>query len=278
MNNVPPLPRFEGRGIVTSAGGRYLPSVYVGIRSLRHFGCELPIQLWYLGAEELPPPFVPILAKYGVECIDSFKVREQHPFPNLGGWQNKIFSILHSTFEEVLFFDADNFALANPDFLFELPQYLACNNLFWPDFLPSGDEKWIIKPYAWEFLGLQPRTGAELESGQLVVNKSQCWEALSLARHMNERADFYYERCTYGDKDTFTLAWAVLGKPMEVIAQRPKLVPPGIRLQHSPDGSMLFQHSRKWQMPPFENRFVRNYLMEDEALAWLEELEAELPR
>jgi hypothetical protein len=53
--------------------------------------------------------------------------------------------------------------------------------------------------------------GAELESGQLVLNKTQCWEPLMLTYHMNEHPEFFYERCTFGDKDTYRLAWEYLG-------------------------------------------------------------------
>ncbi len=224
----------------------------------------------------MPLGLPPILSKYGVECIDSYAVRETHPFSNLGGWQNKIFSIVHSSFEEVLFFDADNFALADPEPLFDDPRYQVTGTMFWPDFEATGTEEWAIKPFAWEFLGLSPRPGSELESGQLLVDKSRCWEALNLVRHMNENSDFYYEKCTYGDKDTFTLAWAFLNQVKSVISHRPVLKKNRIRVQHAPDGSALFQHARKWELPYYKNRFVRDYLMEDEALGWLQEFENEL--
>lgn len=248
-----------------------MPSAYVAVRSLRHAGCNLPIQLWHLGPEEMPGEIAAILAKLDVTCIDSFEIAKEHPFQNLKGWQNKIFSIVHCSFAEVLFFDADNFALQSPDSLFDLPVYQSTGTIFWPDFFVDVSEEWAIKPFAWEFLGLPARLGAELESGQLVVDKRKCWAALNLTRHMNERADFYYEKCTYGDKDTFTLAWAALNQPMYVVPHRPTMLPNRIRLQYGPDSSLLFQHARKWKLPPYKNRFMREYLMEDEALAWLME-------
>jgi hypothetical protein len=42
---------------------------------------------------------------------------------SLGGWQIKLFSIAHSPFEEVLSFDADNVALADPTPLFDDASY-----------------------------------------------------------------------------------------------------------------------------------------------------------
>jgi len=42
--------RYSGRGIVIPAGRlRYFPGAWVGIRLLRDLGCDLPIQICYLG-------------------------------------------------------------------------------------------------------------------------------------------------------------------------------------------------------------------------------------
>lgn len=269
---------FRGRGIVISAGAFYLISGYVAVRSLRAAGCRLPIQLWHLGPEEMPAGVAPLFEQHGVECVDSHEVRRSHPMRVLGGWQNKLFSIVHSPFEEVFSFDADNVALADPTPLFEDPGYRAHGQIFWPDFLFEDACEWSIKPFAWEFLGLPPRTGAELESGQLLLNKAQCWEPLMLAYHMNEHPEFYYERCTFGDKDTWRLAWETLRRPPNVVATRPEMLDDPVRIQHAPDGSPLFQHSRKWLLPVAKNESLPNFRLERECLGWLEELEQGLAR
>ena len=46
-----PTRRFRGRGIVICGGGaKYFPCAWVTLKMLRHLGCTLPIELWYLGA------------------------------------------------------------------------------------------------------------------------------------------------------------------------------------------------------------------------------------
>ena len=51
------------RGIVIAGGGlKYFPSVWVNVNLLRHHGCELPIQLWYLGDDECDPYMKRLLA------------------------------------------------------------------------------------------------------------------------------------------------------------------------------------------------------------------------
>jgi hypothetical protein len=196
----------------------------------------------------------------------------------LGGWQNKLLSIVHSPFEEVFSFDADNVALLDPAPLFDDPGYRGHGQIFWPDFLFEQACEWTIKPFAWDFLGLAPMTGAELESGQLLMNKTMSWEPLMLAFHMNEYPEFYYERCTFGDKDTYRLAWEYLGRRPYVIAKRPEMLEDMVRIQHAPDGGALFQHSRKWLLPLARNDHLASFRRERECLEWLAEFEKGLER
>jgi len=269
---------LRGRGVVISAGAFYLISGFIAVRSLRAAGCGLPIQLWHLGPAELPDAFRPPFEKYDVEFVDSHEVLKKHPMRALGGWQNKPFAIAHSPFEEVLSIDADNVALADPAPLFDDPGYRAHGQIFWPDFLFEEENTWTIKPFAWEFLGLPPRSGAELETGQLIVHKTACWEPLMLAYHMNEHPEFYYERCCHGDTATYRFAWELLGRRPYVIPHRPKMLEDFVRWQYAPDGTPLFQHSRKWLLPAARNDHLPSFLLEQECLAWLAEFEEDLKR
>jgi hypothetical protein len=177
-----------------------------------------------------------------------------------------------SPFNEVLSFDADNFALQNPELLFGEELYQKAGHLFWPDF-ENGDPVSRIKPYAWEFLGLKSMDNAELESGQILIDKSRNWKALQVALHMNIHSEFYYRQCTWGDKDTYRLAFGYLGEPLSVVSHRPKFISKEFEIwnQYSPDGQASFQHGRKWRIPLNLNRFVKGYEMEDDALEWLGE-------
>ncbi len=49
------VPKFSGTGIVMCAGGkRYLRMAFQTLNQLRDSGCSLPVQIWHLGAQELP--------------------------------------------------------------------------------------------------------------------------------------------------------------------------------------------------------------------------------
>src|SRR5262245_13569255 len=89
----------QDRGIVIAGGGlRYFPSVWVNVNLIRHFGCNLPIQLWYLGDGECDPYMKRLLQPLGVECVDARQVERENPCRILCGWELKPFATLHSLF------------------------------------------------------------------------------------------------------------------------------------------------------------------------------------
>ncbi len=231
-----PEERYKGRGVVLAGGGRYFPSLYIAIRALRHVGCRLPIQVWYLGRKrEMPAKHKAILAPFEVECVDADKMRRRYPARRLDGWELKVFATLHSPFEELLFLDADCYPCRNPEFLFELEEYRARGAIFWPDLV--DDDQFL----AWSAFGVpDPRRQGTIESGQFVLNKRLCWQPLNLAWFYNDHSDYYY-RYGYGDKHTFEVAWTRCGRPFvlwETKAQWKKVA----YLHRGPDRQTLFVH------------------------------------
>jgi ADP-heptose:LPS heptosyltransferase len=237
-----PSGHFHGRGIVICGGGqRYFRCAWVCMNMLRKFGCQLPIELWYLGQYELDERMKALVNPIGVHCVNAADVRKIYPVRILRGWELKPYSILHSSFEEVLLLDADNVAIVNPEFLFESLPYVNTGAIFWPD-----AERLPATHKVWEVCKIPYRDEPEFESGQIVVDKRRCWTALQLTMHLNEHSDFYY-RLVHGDKDTFHLAWRILEKHYSMV---PVPMHPirGTMCQHDFGGRRIFQHrhSFKW--------------------------------
>ncbi len=256
---IPDCPTtFNGRGVVISGGGvKYFTNAWVCINMLRRSGCALPIQLWFLGKEEVDKEMTSLIKSLEVDCIDATAVRKHHPARILGGWGLKPYAILNSSFREVLFLDADNVPMANPEFLFESPEYRQTGAIFWPDYGQLKKTQAI-----WDNCGLPRPEGPEFESGQIVVDKQRCWNALCLAMWFNENSDFYYQHL-YGDKETFHLAFEKLNQSYSMPAA-PVHRLEGTMCQHDFSGNRLFQHRNtdKW------NLFLRNKKVED---FWFEE-------
>jgi hypothetical protein len=258
---------YSGRGIVLCAGGvKYFTCAWVCIRMLRHVGCLLPIELWHLGPEEMSLDMTGLMRDLGVTCVDALEVRKRHPARILNGWEVKPFAIIHSRFAEVLYLDADNVPVVNPEFLFQTPEYASTGAVFWPDYgrLDSTRSIWAIceVPY---------RDESEFESGEMVLDKRRSWQALQLAMHYNEYSDFYYKHI-HGDKETFHMAWRRLGRPYAMPSRGIESLS-GIMCQHDFQGRRIFQHrnSRKWTLAG-PNPTTEGFLFEQECLSFLEDL------
>ena len=265
-----PKNRFAGRGIVICGGGeKYLPSVYVLVRLLRHLRCALPIEVWHLGKEEMPDAMRTMLAEQGAICVDGAAMCRVHPVRRLGGWELKCYALLHSAFAEVLLLDADNCPVRNPEFLFRTPEYAQHGAIFWPDYtrFAKGQAVWLAS-------GIPYRDEPEFESGQIVVDKARCWRALHVAMHLNEHSDWWY-RVVHGDKDTFHLAWRKIGQSYAMPVK--EIVPlEATMLQHDFAGRRLFQHRNfaKWRMD--RNPHIPGFRLENECLHFLATLRGRL--
>ncbi len=238
-----PSKRFRGRGIVICGGGmKYFPCAWVCINMLRRAGCTLPIELWHLGAAEMTPRMRSLVEPLGVQCVDAFETRKQHPVRILKGWELKCYAIIHSRFAELILLDADNVPLRDPAFLLDTPEFRNTGALFWPDLGRLSSDRSI-----WQICGVEYRDEAEFESGQIVIDKRRCWRALQLSMHMNEYSDFFY-RHIHGDKETFHMAWRKLHQKFTLPSKRPQCIP-GTLCQHDLNGNRLFQHrGKKWSI------------------------------
>lgn len=266
IDNIPPYPsHYQGRGIVICGGGvRYFTNAWVCISILRELGCELPIQIWYLGPQELDRTMIDLVAPLGVECVDAYQIRKQHPARILNGWELKAYAILHSPFQEVLLLDADNVPVRNPEYLFEDRRYLETGAVFWPDFGRLQPDR-----EAWTAFGVHYRDEPEFETGQILVHKQTCWRQLNLSMWYNEHSDFYYHY-VHGDKETFHMAWRRLHTRYSM--------PPypihalwATMCQHDFQGRRLFQHRNmaKWSLTE-QNSRIDDFWLETNCLRHLD--------
>jgi hypothetical protein len=273
-----PAHRFQGRGIVTCAGGpRFFTCVWVLVRVLRDvLKTALPIQVWHRGAAEIDPLMRALLERHDVEVVDACALESHRPPSHR--WALKPFAILHSRFQEVLFLDADNVPVVDPARLFAAPPYRETGAIFWPDLKPLRVESPI-----WEICQVPYRDEPSFESGQIVLDKARCWKALLLTLHMNERADFYYQH-VLGDKDTFHMPWRFLAQPYSMAPYPPRLILAGqadplfgyvgpVLGQRDFDGRVILQH-RNW--PKFilfgKNPRYPEFVHEEKCLEFLDEL------
>ncbi len=256
---------YSGRGIVSCVSAKpgyssgkvlehgYFPGAWVMVRELRRLGCTLPITFCHLGPLEWDSTLTELVRPLGVEVIDlkEWNAKQAEPMRILNGWETKVAAIEAAPYEEVLFLDADNLPLREPSYLFDDVRYRQAGAIFWPDVPPSPNEdgsprEWL-PPNVWRAAGMEYSNCPAFESGQMLIDKAKCWPELMLARHLNEHSDFWYAPgYSFGDKDTFLLAWR---KAAQVGHYEPRYTMPvgpgwngGALLQHDLDGRLLFEH------------------------------------
>jgi len=139
----------------------------------------------------------------------------------------KTVALLLSGCEECLLIDADNLMLQPPERLADW--FKKHEAIFWPDLWDHASTATL-----WE--SMPPMKQKSQESGQLFVRKSrpEVKVALLLASLFAVRMDIFlgaiYEQqpgrlaCGYGDKDTFLLAFRLLGVPYQLAAPLPSVL------------------------------------------------------
>ncbi|KAI9024611.1 mannosyltransferase putative-domain-containing protein [Hyaloraphidium curvatum] len=252
-------PRTPGtRGIATTAAEKHFAGLLVALRLLRKTGSRLPVEV-FLERGQPDDSFCEELAGFGAECRSTdgmLGFLPQDLRPVLSKYQHKAFAILLSSFEEVLFLDADNLALNAPDFLFDTPEFVSTGLLLWPDIWISS-----VSGFLYRIQGTQPPAdrGGTHESGQLAVSKPRHAKTLILAAYYNLHGPTHYYRLLSmgghgeGDKETFPAAARALGLPHYVAAHQAKLIgymqgeylTPVAMLQHAPGriARPLFLHA-----------------------------------
>ncbi|TLS31083.1 hypothetical protein PpBr36_03748 [Pyricularia pennisetigena] len=210
----------NSKGIVMTAGGKYVGNAILSLTMLRRTGSKLPVQLFIDGADNSTRALCEgILLDLGVECrsMDAMFGTTPH-MPELEKFQYKVFSLLFSSFDDVLFLDADCYPLYSPDHLFDVDPYKSYGLVTWPDL-------WIstVSPTYYEIAGVKKpptvRTRRTSESGVFMIKRSTHAEDLLLATYYNFFGpEVYYRLFSQGghgegDKETFLHAAIALDKP-----------------------------------------------------------------
>lgn len=108
-HSVPYIPK--SRGIVTVAGGRYTGALLVTLRMLRRTNSTLPVEVFMPTPEDYNKHTCEVvLPTLNARC----RMIPQYQDLTIARYQYKIFAVILSTFEDVLFLDADNFPIVDP--------------------------------------------------------------------------------------------------------------------------------------------------------------------
>ncbi|ETL88224.1 hypothetical protein L917_12682 [Phytophthora nicotianae] len=254
-------PSSYKRGIVLVVYEKMLQSVYASVRSLRSMGCTLPVELWYKRSETNPshPLLSELTGRYGAYMRE---IRD----PRASRFYTKTYAVFYSAFDQILLLDADNFAVRDPTYLFDTPEFQKDGAIFWPDFWRPKKTIFNIQPtsFVWEVFDLQPVDTFEQESGQVLIDRSMHQKALNVLMYYAFNPSIFERlRLVWGDKDLFRFAWLKTASSFYMIETPPgsaglKLPDQNIfcgvtMVQHDPEREIVFLHRNQEKLSS-ENR------------------------
>ena len=199
------------RGLVTTAGGPYLPVFVISLRMLRRTGTNLPMEVFLADKDEYEEYICDkVFPELNAKCLVLSDILEAVPHSlDITHYQYKVFAMIFSSFEEVLFLDSDAFTLHDADELFTSEPFTNHGLVSWPDFWASSASPLYYK------ISSQPVPPMNLrqstESGELLLNKKTHSKSLLLATYYNYFGSHYYVLFSQGapgegDKETFLAA------------------------------------------------------------------------
>ncbi|EAW13440.1 alpha-mannosyltransferase [Aspergillus clavatus NRRL 1] len=220
------IPRTKG--IVSAAGGTYLPTFVVSLRMLRRTGSKLPVEIFVKDSAEYEPYICEeVLPALGANCLVLSDVLASQGSTgssrNIEHFQIKSFAILFSSFEKVLWLDADCVPLHDPSTLLGSEPFTSAGLVSWPDFWANTASPLYFNISRQPELAMTARPATE--AGMLLVSKRDHFLTLLLAAYYNYYGPSHYYPLLdqgapgEGDKDTFIQAAAVLGEKYYVVQE-----------------------------------------------------------
>ncbi|KKK14186.1 hypothetical protein ARAM_003570 [Aspergillus rambellii] len=213
------------KGLVSTAGGSYLPVLVISLRMLRRTSSELPVEV-FLASDEEYEPFIcdVVLPSLNARCVVLSRILDAVPkIMEIEKYQFKLFAMLFSSFEEILFLDADSFPLLPPDSLFTNEPFKSRKMVTWPDFWAS-----TVSSYYYE-IASQPKPENTLrqstESGEVLISKKTHQKTLLLSTYYNLWGPSYYYpllsqgAAGEGDKETFVAAALAVDEPYYQVSE-----------------------------------------------------------
>ncbi|WEW59020.1 mannosyltransferase [Emydomyces testavorans] len=216
------------RGVVYAAGGKYLPIFVIGLRMLRRTGSKLPVELFLKDATEYEPSICnEVLPSLNAKCVVLSHILGS-AVPNLtkvevANYQLKVFAMLFSSFEEIVWIDADCFPLHKPEILLDAEPYKSTGMVIWPDFWIStvSPQYYLISQLPVPAIGLR----ASSETGEFLISKKNHHLTLLLATYYNYYGPSHYFSLLSqgapgeGDKETFIQAASAAHEPFYTVSE-----------------------------------------------------------
>lgn len=205
-------------GLVSTAGGDYLPVLVISLRMLRRTGTTLPVEVFMADHEEYEEHICTVvLPALNARCVVLSDILESNQRTvRITRYQFKVFAMVFSSFERILFLDADSFPVQNPEPLFTSQLFREHGFITWPDFWASSASTYYYEISGQNVPSMADR--ASTESGEILISKKTHQRSLLLAAYYNYYGPTHYYLLLSqgspgeGDKETFLAAASTLNE------------------------------------------------------------------
>lgn len=232
------FPLMKGDGILYLGGGRYNQLLLTSLKVLRDSGSKLPVEVVLPQALDFNREFCDkILKVFDASCRILLDFIPEDIAKGLTGYQYKSLALLISSFERILYLDADNFVINKVDEYFVNAPFTESHMVLWPDLwrrstsphfydiagITVHENKKERESY---FIGDERRSPniilyhdsfgalpeASSETGQTMINKRVHFRTLVLTMYYNFFGpNYYYPLLSQGaagegDKETLIAA------------------------------------------------------------------------
>ena len=224
---APRLPFNKGtRGIITSAANDALTIMTTSLRMLRVAGSTLPVEVLINDYEEVPCE--KIFPQFGARCIfiSDFLPENMNHSLEYDHFAYKSAAVLFSTFEQVLYIDADAFPVDDVEDMFIKEPFNSTGFVLWPDYWANTASRLFFDIAQLQVPSINER--ASTESGALLINKDKVASALLLAGFYNQWGPEHWYRLLSqgstgeGDKETWLAAVKVMGLDFFQVTEPPE--------------------------------------------------------
>lgn len=209
------------RGLVSTAGDSYFPVFLSSLRMLRRTGSTLPVEVYMKDSSEYEKQICDkVLPELNARCMVLSDVVGKE---SIAHFQLKIFAILFSSFEDIIWMDADCFPLHNPEVLLDSEPFTSTGLVAWPDFWQSTASPLYFKISRQQVPPMTARQSSE--TGVILVSKKTHLVTLLLSAYYNYYGPSHYFGLLSqggpgeGDKETFIHAASAVDEPFYTVSE-----------------------------------------------------------
>ncbi|MCJ1485345.1 hypothetical protein MMC06_005519 [Schaereria dolodes] len=224
-----PIYNPKTRGVVSTAGGMYLPVLVISLRMLRRTGSILPMEVFLASQQEYEEYICEqVLPSLNARCIILSQILDAVVRPDhavtIQQYQLKSFAMLFSSFEEILFIDADCFPIHDPNSLFESEPFTSHGMITWPDYWANTASSLYYSISSQTVPSTTKR--ASSETGEILLSKKTHSRSLLLTTYYNYYGPTHYYPLLSqgapgeGDKETFLAAAIAMNESVYTTSER----------------------------------------------------------